>query len=820
MKSLPLLLLITLAALGLSEVGSKPHRRAKREFLSRSKRRWVLSTIELEEEMDVKYPYRISKMYNDKHNDDHHIFVMGGDGADETLFNIDEKTGDVYVLQPIDRETTPSFHITFDVKEEGTTNSIDRQLAFDVEVQDINDNPPKFIKIDKIAKVFENATSGEFLPAAMEVKDFDKEGTENSTFTVNVVDQIPAEPKIRVDNTTKNDWRLKLDGCFDYDKAKQYKIVLKAVDKGKPPLSSTATIILNIIDTNSHPPKFKKREYDAEALENTASAEILRVGVEDKDSPGTEGWTAKYFFISGNEDNTYNITTDTETNEGIIGIAKGKNFDITTFVNLEIGVRNIEDLTLCKDGKQSTPPKDQPLDSVKIKVKMVDTNDPPVFETKSDKVHMVEESEPGQLLYTPVVKDIDSSSFRYIKVNDSADWVTVDEKTGQITSVSRMDRESPHVVDNAYKVVIAAVDNGEPPATSTCTVTIYLRDINDNLPTLVKKTATLCTNEPEAMVKVPVKDTDADPYSGPFNFALEGDDTIKNWKLISQNGNEVTLSKRTDLQYGNYSVPLLMEDKQNQASKETLQVEVCECNEEGVCRELKPLLTNLGAAAIGLVIAGLLLFLLLLAVLTCNQKREFKMDIDDGHQTLINYNQEGGGTDCKSPIILPQARDVNEGLKQYMQETETSPEDLYRMDPMVASSSYGMNTMESQFHGGFHGNLKGESRRYASTIGRSTFRSNSTYSQSMRNSSFSQSTRATEAHLRSQLHRRLGAYERESSLSTDSVNFYEYEGSNKSCLSQENDLYEDFDLTFLEKLGPQFSTLAKICTPKSEVNNA
>lgn len=94
---------------------------------------------------------------------------------------------------------------------------------------------------------------------------------------------------------------------------------------------------------------------------------------------------------------------------------QGKNFDITTFVNLEIGVRNIEDLTLCKDGKQSTPPKDQPLDSVKIKVKMVDTNDPPVFETKSDKVqvHMVEESEPGQLLYTPVVKDIDSSSFRY-----------------------------------------------------------------------------------------------------------------------------------------------------------------------------------------------------------------------------------------------------------------------------------------------------------------------------------------------------------------------------------------------------------------------
>lgn len=76
-------------------------------------------------------------------------------------------------------------------------------------------------------------------------------------------------------------------------------------------------------------------QYEAEALENTASAEILRVGVEDKDKKGSEGWKAKYFFISGNEDNTYNITTDAETNEGIIGIAKVTiSLDPTENVNL------------------------------------------------------------------------------------------------------------------------------------------------------------------------------------------------------------------------------------------------------------------------------------------------------------------------------------------------------------------------------------------------------------------------------------------------------------------------------------------------------
>lgn len=54
-----------------------------------------------------------------------------------------------------------------------------------------------------------------------------------------------------------------------------------------------------------------------------------------------------------------------------------------------------------------------------------------------------------------------SSVYRYHIGSDPAGWFTVDPKTGDITTVSPPDRESPHVVDGIYTILVYAVDNGE-----------------------------------------------------------------------------------------------------------------------------------------------------------------------------------------------------------------------------------------------------------------------------------------------------------------------------------------------------------------------
>ncbi|XP_043968538.1 cadherin-like protein 26 [Gambusia affinis] len=825
MRSFFLLLLVALESLGESKEGNERQRRAKREFLSRSKRRWVLSTIELEEEMDVKYPYKISTMYNDKTANVQHEFQITVDNEPEGLFTIDKTTGDVFVHRRLDREKKKSYHITFDVWDLTAGKKIDKELSFDVDLIDINDNAPRFTnQFKKSYEVMENMKVGEYLPVIMNVVDDDEPGTINSTVVVTVGKQIPPEPKIGVKRIDDRLHQLVSEGCFDYDKAKEYSVVISASDRGKPPLSRSVTVTLNVIDTNSHRPTFKKRQYEAEAVEMQTPDDILRVAVEDKDTPNTDGWRAKYSIISGNEDNMYKITTDPITNEGILGVVKAKNFDITTLVKLQITVENIEPLKVCKDGKliedlSNLPPKD----SVNITVKMVDTNDAPVFEKYTEEVYQTEESEKGQVLYTPKVKDVDSSHIRFELLEDPAKWVTIDEKTGAITTIEKMDRESPYVDENnIYRIVIAAIDDGSPPATSTCTVSVHLRDINDNTPALLNNTAFLCSNHADKEVMVRAKDADAEPFSGPFSFSLANDKTVKErWKIEPEYGEEVTIRLLTKLPNGNYSVPLVIQDKQNQPAKQSLSVVLCDCIKPGVCAGPKPLSTGIGIAAIGLIIAALLVFLLLLLLLTNKQKPVIVPDIaDEYNQTLIKYNDEGLGNDCKAePTLL--ASKTTESMKDdrlgYMQNTEASPGTVKNVDTYHTIVTTNMNTWNTQQQGGFHRSMKGDSRRsLRSSNRRGTVQSNYSFNRSL--------STWSDDRLSSQLGRSLSVtYHNEMNSSDYLVKIYHHEGNGNSCMSLE-DLSSDYredDLSFLNDLGPQFKTLEKIIrAEKSEVREA
>lgn len=57
-------------------------------------------------------------------------------------------------------------------------------------------------------------------------------------------------------------------------------------------------------------------------MENTAKVEVMRFTVLDADEEKTDNWLAVFDIVAGNEDGTFSIETDPETNEGVLMLEK------------------------------------------------------------------------------------------------------------------------------------------------------------------------------------------------------------------------------------------------------------------------------------------------------------------------------------------------------------------------------------------------------------------------------------------------------------------------------------------------------------------
>uniref|UniRef100_A0AAV2M0G2 Cadherin domain-containing protein n=1 Tax=Knipowitschia caucasica TaxID=637954 RepID=A0AAV2M0G2_KNICA len=675
------------------------------------------------------------------------------------VFTIDEKTGEVFAHKKVDREFKSCFHIKFDILDKVTKERLDKELSFDVEIQDINDNEPKFehTKITRFIRE-EYEEDSDYLPVILKASD----------------------PVIQMNQISPNStMTLLMNGCFDYDKAKSI-LVKESV---------------------------------------TANDVVKGFSVDDKDNPLTPGWRAKYYFISGNDDNNYKIVTDPKTNEGVLSVVKGLNFERTTKTSIVIGVENEEKLFHCKHNK-APPPKHS---TANISLTVIDTNDPPTFDKKETRVYQKEEDPPGKVLFTPVVHDIDSDvkNIRFKILDDPANWMKIDEVTGKVSTVKKMDRESHHVnKDGIYTVLVGAVDDGEPPATGTGTLYVYLKDINDNAPTLVNATMTFCSHDYNIPVKV--QDLDAVPFSGPFSFAVANEKLSKVWELDPKSGPESKLKLKTEnLAYGNYSLPLIIEDQQNFKSEQTMVVEYCECDETNTCIK-QSRKVNLGGAAIGLILASLLLFLLLLLIFKCTSKTKFHkfsdLGRDEGNQTLIQYNQEGGSSDCKaepSTSLTTKTTTTNNITMTDGQQTLQPAMPLYTSEEIynMYHSSY-KNNYEEEMMGtmGMHqGGMRGNYDMWTSRTGTHMSTSHSRYNLQV------------DQHISEHLHRKLqmlsasynnyGGYGGGPEEDVgDLPHVYGYEGNgSKSQSLDELSLGNLDDMQFLNDLGPKFKTLGGIC---------
>ncbi|XP_062998580.1 cadherin-like protein 26 [Elgaria multicarinata webbii] len=622
--------------------------------LRRTKRRWVITTLKVKEEDKGPFPKFIGELFNDVAQNLPIKYLISGPGVDEYpeagLFTIEDNTnGKICVHRSIDREKTPSFKVRFDVANVNTDEIVDRSLIFHIKVQDINDNAPEFPKKEINITMKENHNKDE---PVFNVTAFDKdeEGNPNSQVTYYLVSQTP-RPKQPVFSVDSSSGLIRVTGCSNYETDRAFRLLIKATDHGDPQLSSTATVNIAVEDSNNNLPKFTQENYNLYAPEGQTQNGSLRLQVQDKDSPNTPAWRAKYKIVRGNERDNFAIATDPATNEGVLSIIKPLVYDGTSGRRLLISVENEEPFFKCEGGLLPRAPSIV-YSQASVNVNVIDRNVAPQFDPPTLVLRKEEGVLPGTKIvqYTTRDPDIPPQTIRYKVASDPKGWVAVDENSGIVTAVKTFDVESLPVNNSVYTIVIHGTDNGVPPQTGTGTIQLHLIDINDNAPVLVTPSLVICEGKGNSPFIIKAEDKDSYPYGGPFTFELVKalGNMESSWKLGKNFGDSVELFMLRSLPPGSYSVPFQIWDKQGLSSKQNLQVTVCRCLDGISCGLEKMALgsVGLGGGAVGAILAAFLLLILAVCLLLwCSstletEKRATSFPDEEGIQTLKTYNEE------------------------------------------------------------------------------------------------------------------------------------------------------------------------------------
>ncbi|MCJ8741382.1 hypothetical protein PDJAM_G00069990 [Pangasius djambal] len=249
--------------------------------------------------------------------------------------------------------------------------------------------------------------------------DCDDPNTCNGTFKFTLESVTPktdnVEFYITQNNTTGN---IFFKGCLDYEKAQKYTLLIKATDNGdKVQLSSTSTVVLNIIDKNNHLPVITGHTGTGTIKERESGVEVLRLKVRDEDSPGSPAWRAK-FTLHGDHGNYFKIHTDPETNDGILTVIKAMDYEEQTSRNVSIIVENEVPYFFCKVKTHKswglwdveTLPKESSTSTLyTVTITVQDVNDPPEFVPPVQGITIKENTKIGTFLVNLTVKDPDKT---------------------------------------------------------------------------------------------------------------------------------------------------------------------------------------------------------------------------------------------------------------------------------------------------------------------------------------------------------------------------------------------------------------------------
>nr|XP_053631087.1 fat-like cadherin-related tumor suppressor homolog isoform X2 [Cherax quadricarinatus] len=461
-------------------------------------------------------------------------FYLTGQGAG--MFAIDVDSGQLSVAKPLDRERQSHFLLKATVKDGGNLDW-ECTCQVEIEVTDVNDNPPIFSMPSYSINVPENSPEN-LLLLKVHASDPDKGINRKVTYA------LEGEDIFLIDRQTGI---LSVIETLDRESRAMYNLTLIATDHGSPSLSSRTNILVLVSDINDNPPEFASHTYFTTVTEsaNTGS-DIVRVLATSRDSGKNAEIT--YSIIGGNEHRKFAIHPKT----GVVSILDPLDYERAHSYQLTV---------------QATDGGEPPLSNhATINVTVTDINDnEPIFLQNSYSVIVNEAAIIGERLIQVVATDLDSLANGRITYGiangDPNHQFRIDQLSGWVSVAGPLDRESIA----SYNLEVIALDQGIPQRSGSVMVNIEVSDANDNPPVFVETNHTAYVQEDKPVNHLVFKfdvidgDDDAAHNGGPFTFEIRSGNDNTAFR-ITQDGHLRTATKFNHKVQGHYRLQIRVYD--------------------------------------------------------------------------------------------------------------------------------------------------------------------------------------------------------------------------------------------------------------------
>ncbi|XP_067374985.1 protocadherin-19 isoform X6 [Channa argus] len=339
-----------------------------------------------------------------------------------------------------------------------------------VEIEDLNDNAPRFPTSHIDIEISENASPGTRFPLeGASDPDSGVFGVQSYSITPNEL--FGLEIKTRGDGSKIAE--LVVQKSLDRETQSHYTYEISAEDGGDPPKIGAVQLNIKVIDSNDNNPVFDEPVYTVNVMENSPiNTLVIDLNATDPDE-GTNGEVVYSFNSYVTEKTRDAFKIDPRT--GIITVNGVLDYETTQIYEIDVQAKDL--------GPNSIPA------HCKVTVNVMDTNDnPPVISLLSLNTEMVEVSENAQRGYVIAlvrVSDKDSGANGKVQCRLQGNVpfrLQEYESFSTILVDGRLDREQK----DTYNLTIQAEDSGIPPLRATKSLVVKVTDENDNPPHFLK----------------------------------------------------------------------------------------------------------------------------------------------------------------------------------------------------------------------------------------------------------------------------------------------------------------------------------------------